>query len=406
MDPAEYCKELVRKHDYEGFLTSHFYPANVKGGYFALKAFAVELAMVQDHVSNQTIGKMRMQFWRDAVKGIHDGKPPRHPIALALHQASQHANLPAYHLKRIVDARDAELSTPTHMTTESLTAHAESTSSSLLYLLLSLLSLPSSALSHAASHLGTAQTFATLLRALPFHAKQGHVIIPAEITAKHGVKQEDVLRYGPEAERISDAVFEFATVANDHLITAREMLKEEGMGGKVPARAMPIFLTGIIFYDLDDPGPLTLVNKRFYHFSQDPYVRAHYFLTHYGPTEAVFHALGRGKILTEQVLDDPLMGQFPLALAIEPRLLPYAVNNGFFMDSKYRDFVFRKMFERTSNDAQEVVHNVRELCRLDPTMFVSRTVAAEVCMEAKTNVSGYGALKILDKSGNLRFELA
>jgi hypothetical protein len=28
--------------------------------------------MVQDSVSNPTIGKMRMQFWRDAVKGITD----------------------------------------------------------------------------------------------------------------------------------------------------------------------------------------------------------------------------------------------------------------------------------------------------------------------------------------------
>lgn len=143
-------------------------------------------------------------------------------------------------------AQDAELSTPTHMTVESLTAHAESTSSPLLYLLLSLLSLPSSALSHAASHLGTAQTFSTLLRAMPYHAKHGHVIIPAEITAKHGVRQEDVLRYGPGAEGISDAVFEFATLANDHLITARGMLNEEGMGGKVPARAIPIFLAGVI----------------------------------------------------------------------------------------------------------------------------------------------------------------
>ena len=30
----------------------------------------MELAIVQDHVSNVTIGKMRMQFWRDAIKDI------------------------------------------------------------------------------------------------------------------------------------------------------------------------------------------------------------------------------------------------------------------------------------------------------------------------------------------------
>ena len=39
-------------------------------------------------------------------------------------------------------------------------------------------------------------------------------------------------------------------------------------------------------------------------------------------------------------------------------------------------------------------------------MFLSRTVAAEVCMEAKTNESAYKALKRLDESGDLLFELS
>ena len=59
----------------------------------------------------------------------------------------------------------------------------------------------------------------------------------------------------------------------------------------------------LIFYELSDPSPLTFVSQRFYRFSQDPYVRAHYFLIHYGPTEAMYFALGRGKIITERVLD-------------------------------------------------------------------------------------------------------
>ncbi|KAF8158160.1 hypothetical protein B0H34DRAFT_443560 [Crassisporium funariophilum] len=270
----------------------------------------------------------------------------------------------------------------------------------------------------------------------------------------------------------------------------------------------------LIFYELTDPSPLTFVSQRLHRFSQDPYVRAHYFLTHYGPTEAMYYALGRGKVMTERVLDillssgahlsryliqiaihhyfhtqahfikspwvrnvplrvfayflklaeekygeiprgkgeddgsvftmflkearfppqlksitwenvkeimdtynfipfcsrDPIMSQFPLALAIEPRLLPHAAANGFSMDYKYRDFVFRKMFERPTVSSEtrtdDIAENVRELCKLDPTMFVSRTVAAEVCMEVKANDIGYAALKLLDKSGHLRFELS
>lgn len=126
---------------------------------------------------------------------------------------------------------------------DSLTAHAEATSCSLLYLLLSYLGLSEShTLSHAASHLGVAQTCTTLLRALPFHAHNRRMVIPAEITAKNGVVQEEVFQNGGQAANISDAVFEFATLGNDHLLTARSMLKE---GGEIPLNAMPIFLAGV-----------------------------------------------------------------------------------------------------------------------------------------------------------------
>ncbi|KAF9013286.1 hypothetical protein BDQ17DRAFT_1343128 [Cyathus striatus] len=273
-------------------------------------------------------------------------------------------------------------------------------------------------------------------------------------------------------------------------------------------------LIQLIFYELNDPGPLAHSCRRLWHFSQDAYIRSNYFLSRYGEMEAMYYALGRGAIVTERVLDillasgahlsryliqiaihhyfhtqahfiktpwvrkmsfraftyfmrlaegmygeiphgkgeddgavfmaflkesrfpptvktitwedikeilekykftpfsmkDPVMVQFPLVLAIEPRLLPYAKANGFRMDGKYRDFVFRKMFERPQPSseirADDIARNVRVLSTLDENMFVTRTVAAEVCMEAKLNDVGYNALKQLAKSGHLRFELS
>ncbi|KAI0754972.1 Squalene/phytoene synthase-domain-containing protein [Daedaleopsis nitida] len=246
-DPAAYCKEYVRNRDYESYLIGSFYPRELQDAFFALRAFYVELASIQDTVSNSMIGKMRAQFWRDAIKNIADGRPPQHPIGLALHDASRRTNLPTYHLRRIVDARDAELHSPSHLTLESLTSHAESTTSTYLYLLLSLLGLSSSStFSHAASHLGVAHCMSILLRALPYHASKGRMVIPGEVTARHGVRQEDVFRRGGNADGISDAVFEFATVANDNLLTAREMFRQSGEeSGRVPRQAMPVFLYGV-----------------------------------------------------------------------------------------------------------------------------------------------------------------
>lgn len=95
---------------------------------------------------------------------------------------------------------------------------------------------------------------------------------------------------------------------------------------------------------------------------------------------------------------------------------------------QYRDFVFRKMFEKPAISfearAEEIVRNVRELTTRDPrsvisqglhlcktelrksSMFLTRTVAAEVCMEAKSNELAYTALKRLDRAGLLKFKLS
>jgi NADH dehydrogenase [ubiquinone] 1 alpha subcomplex assembly factor 6 len=136
----------------------------------------------------------------------------------------------------------SELQNPAYATMDSLTSHAEATHSTLLYATLPLFTdNPSSEASHAMSHLGVAHAMMTLLRALPFHASKGVLIIPPQITAKHGLRQEDVFRYGGDAKGIDDAVFEFATAANDNLITAREMFE------KAPDRKViwPIFMSEV-----------------------------------------------------------------------------------------------------------------------------------------------------------------
>lgn len=155
--------------------------------------------------------------------------------------------------------KENELNSSAHLSMDSLLAHAESTSSTLNYILLTILNLSSDTLLHAASHVGISQTLAILLRALPYHASKGRMVIPASMTAQHHVNQEDVFRRGPEASGIEDAVYEFAVVANDHLITAREMFgQKEGSKMQVPKEAMPVFL-GAVSSTAPNGGLLALI---------------------------------------------------------------------------------------------------------------------------------------------------
>ena len=134
-------------------------------------------------------------------------------------------------------------------TMESLERYAENTYSTLLYLTLQGLPVGSVAADHIASHIGKAAGITAILRGLPLVAfpsppnhhsntsslggtlntqrrtTQGSVTLPLDVMARAGVREEDVFRVGAEAAGLRDAVFEVATRASDHLITARQMLK-------------------------------------------------------------------------------------------------------------------------------------------------------------------------------------
>lgn len=58
------------------------------------------------------------------------------------------------------------------------------------------------------------------------------VVFPLDVCARFNLRQEAILRHGGDAPGLADAVFEVATRANDHLITARKMLADAGDEGK------------------------------------------------------------------------------------------------------------------------------------------------------------------------------
>jgi len=133
----------------------------------------------------------------------------------------------------------------------SLTAledYAENTYATLMYMMLAALPLRSVHMDHLASHIGKACGITAVLRGIPVLAapsapiqspaganvgatRNPVLLLPLDVMAEVGLREEDVFRQGPNAPGLQDAVFKVATRANDHLITAREMLKNLA-GGK------------------------------------------------------------------------------------------------------------------------------------------------------------------------------
>ncbi|ORZ01871.1 Squalene/phytoene synthase [Lobosporangium transversale] len=204
---------------------------------------------------------MRMQFWRDSLDKVFEGKPPQQPVALALAYAIQEQEL-GYHqqqqggsngssrqegnsemsliwFKRMITEREQNLSDPQFMTIAQMETYCENTFGSLLYLQLESIGIKSLEADHAASHLAKAMGIATMLRAFPFHMQQSRMIIPAEITAKHNLSQEALFRNPSITPALQDATLEVATAAHVHLATAQSYMDN------LPKVALPVLMAGI-----------------------------------------------------------------------------------------------------------------------------------------------------------------
>lgn len=204
---------------------------------------------------------MRLQFWRDTISRTLAGTPPKEPIAILLAYALSEldertkgrARISKGWLLRLINAREQPLNNTPFTNIAALEQYAENTYSTLLYLSLSALPLASLTADHLASHIGKAAGITTVLRGLPLVAfppppnhhsnqnhlgglggtRQGHITLPLDVMAETGLKEEDVFRLGADAPGLRDAVFAVATRASDHLITARQMLKNLRAGEDV-----------------------------------------------------------------------------------------------------------------------------------------------------------------------------
>ncbi|UZJ51254.1 hypothetical protein CBS101457_000574 [Exobasidium rhododendri] len=265
--PASEVAAMLEKVDRPSTLASQFYPAPLRPHFLAIRGFNAEVARVADSVDNELMARIRIAWWRDAIQSTYNGKTPRNPTMLAVADAihdpyiQSHGGLVEDHFISICDAREKDLSaSAAPPTLDEVESYAEKTSSRLFYLSLNLLGVSSPAVDEAFSHLGKARGLSIMLSSMPFHAgvvwstepppkepkegeaaakkprgsirpRQKRLVLPAEYLYNHSVVEEEVYRKGAAAKGLKDAVFDTATRANDYIISARKILKDEFKGG-------------------------------------------------------------------------------------------------------------------------------------------------------------------------------
>ena len=227
---------LARAADYDRYLSAVFAPAARREALFALIAFNHETARIPEAVSEPMLGRIRLQWWREALDAAYAGEPARrHEVAVPLADAIRACALDRTPFDALLEARETDLEEVGPVDLAALERYAAGTGGALTELMVAASDVGTGPALEAGRQVGTAWALIGTLRAAPHAAAQGRVTLPTDLLASAGIGTEDI-RAGRGFERFAAVAEPVAGRATELLAAARQVRRS------VPRQARGVLL--------------------------------------------------------------------------------------------------------------------------------------------------------------------
>jgi len=249
MVPASQLAESLRRHDRDRYLSALFAPADRRAAVIALYAFNHEIAKTREIVTEPLLGRIRLQWWREALDEADRGAPVReHEVMTPLAAAIRQHQLSREHFDAMIDARELDLVDEPPTSLAALEDYCAATAGRLQRLVLEALGVRREDEAAAgAREVGIGYALVGLIRAIPYLARVRRHRIPTEIVDEVGLDVETLFELKPSAA-LAAAVAYLATRAREHLATARtrrSALPKAALPALLPARVASGYLRDI-----------------------------------------------------------------------------------------------------------------------------------------------------------------
>jgi phytoene/squalene synthetase len=220
----DYCLRQIGRFDRDRYLTVVAAPGAAAADLAVLYAVNLELALVQDSVSEPMLGRIRLQWWREALAELQAGRVRRHAVLESLAALQARHPLDPAHFERLIEAREAAFDDIIPNDLAALEAHADATSGAVLRLAAEAAGLDPAAgdLPDLIRHVGIAYGLAGTARTVLHHAQRRRTLLPARLQEKHGVSLDLLYELKPQPG-LPAAIAELAAAARGHLDAARRI---------------------------------------------------------------------------------------------------------------------------------------------------------------------------------------
>jgi phytoene synthase len=251
--------DQVRRDDHDRYLCALFAPAHLREDLFALYAFNAEVAKVRESVTEQLIGRMKLQWWRDLIAAIYEGGsvPKGNPVVEALAAVVERHALAREDFDVLLETRERDVGDDDFADVADLESYADGTSARLTSLALQILGVKDDATRTAGRHVGIAWALTGLMRAVLFHARANRVPLPQDLLAEAALTAHDV-QERRNAARLAAVIEQIVRTARAHLDKARSFqgqVDRRALAALLPATLANSYLSGLERrkYDVFDP---------------------------------------------------------------------------------------------------------------------------------------------------------
>src|SRR5688572_8843199 len=186
MTPDEYCQQKAAQSGSSFYYSFLFLPTERRRAITALYAFCREVDDVVDEVSDASVARVKLSWWRTEVANLFAGHPD-HPVTKALQPFLGVYGIDAARLNEIIDGMEMDLSHHRYADFEALKLYCHRAAGVVGQLSASIFGYSAASTLDYAENLGLAFQLTNIIRDVGEDARRDRVYLPADELARFGL---------------------------------------------------------------------------------------------------------------------------------------------------------------------------------------------------------------------------
>lgn len=208
MSPDEYCQNKAARSGSSFYYAFLFLPPERRKAITALYAFCREVDDVVDEVSEESVARMKLVWWRTQVDQLFQGHA-QHPVMQALMPHIHTYDLKAEHMLAVIDGMEMDLEKARYETWDELKNYSWHVASVVGLMSARIFGQTQAQTSDYAEKLGLAFQLTNIIRDVGDDARRGRIYLPQEDLERFKIRNTEILDH-QHSERF-EALMQFQT---------------------------------------------------------------------------------------------------------------------------------------------------------------------------------------------------